>query len=133
MLAAFLFCFTQAYAETLPEALLNAKTAFVRNDGADAKDFAKFCQLLEEWGRFEFVQERSKADIGIALSTQLQTKTVRMPSTGGGFGGITSQQVIISYMRIVNAGNEAPLWSDQIESKNPKSVVQKLKGKMKNK
>lgn len=133
MFAVFLFCFTQTYAEKIPEALWNAKTAFVRNDGADAKDFDKFCTLLMEWGRFEFVQDRGKADIGITLSTRLEYRTVQLPSTGGGLGGVTSKQVIISYLRVISAQDDSVLWSDQIESKNPKGLVQKLKSKLKKK
>jgi hypothetical protein len=134
MFAAFLICFTQTYAETpIPEALLNAKTAFVRNDGAEAKDFDKFCTLLKEWGRFELVQDRGKADIGIALSAQLQYRTVQVPSTSGGIGSVASQQVITSYIRIFNARDDTKLWSDQIDSKDPKSLVQRLKNKMKKK
>jgi hypothetical protein len=133
LFAAFLLCFTQCYAEKIPEALLNAKTAFVRNDGADAKDFEKFCQLLKEWGRFEFVQDRGKADIGITLSTRLQYKTVQLPSTSGGLGGMSTQQVITSTLRVINAQDESEIWSDHVESKNPSSLVKSLKGKLKKK
>ena len=133
MFAAFLFCVTQSYAEKIPDALWNAKTAFIRNDGAETKDFDKFCALLKEWGRFEFVQDRGKADIGITLSAKLQYKTVQLPSTGGGLGGMNSQQVITSYMQVISAQDDTLLWSDQVDSKDPKSMVQKLKGKMKKK
>lgn len=131
---AVFFCFTQSYAgSNLPETLINAKTAYLRNDGAEGKDFEKFCALIREWGRFEIVEFSDKADVRITLSTQLQFKTVRMPSTGGGLGGINSQQVITSYLRIINVKDDVSLYSDQIESKNPKGLVQKLKSKLKNK
>jgi hypothetical protein len=133
LVAFLLFSSALAYAEKIPEALLNAKTAFVRNDGADAKDFAEFCDLLKEWGYFEFVQDRAKADIGITLSTKLQYRTVQLPSTAGGLGGMTTQQVIVSYLRVLNAQNESELWSDHIDSKNPKALVKNLKGKLKKK
>jgi hypothetical protein len=131
---AILFLFAQSFAASkLPEALLNAKTAYLRNDGSEAKDFEKFCALIQEWGRFEIVQSMDKADISIALSTQLQFKTVRLPNTGGGFGGINTQQVITSYIRITSVKDAASLYSDQVESKNPKSLVQSLKSSLKNK
>jgi hypothetical protein len=133
MCAVFLFCFTPCYAEKIPDAVVNAKTAFVRNDGADAKDFEKFCDLLKEWGYFEFVQDRAKADIGITLSTKLHYQTVQLPSTQGGLGGMTTQQVITSYLRILNAQDESEIWSDHIDSKNPKGLVKNLKGKLKKK
>ncbi len=131
--AALLLCVTQAYAEKIPDAVFEAKTAFLRNDGADPKDFEKFCDLLKEWGHFEYVQDRGKADIGITLSTKVEYKTVQLPSTAGGIGGVTSQQVITSYIRIYKAQDEALLWTDRTESKNPKGLVQSLKGKMKKK
>jgi hypothetical protein len=125
---AILFCFTQLYAgNKTPEALLNAKTAYLRNDGAEDKDFEKFCTLIQEWGHFEIVQGMAKADIGIALSTQAGYKKVQMPNTGGGFGGINTQQVIKSYILITNVKDGATLYSDEVESKNPKSLVQSLK------
>ena len=61
MFTAFLFCFIQTYAKTpIPEALLNAKTAVVINEGAEGKDFDKFCKRLKEWGRFELVQDQRR-------------------------------------------------------------------------
>jgi hypothetical protein len=137
MFAVFLFCFIQTYAKTppIPEALLNAKTAFVENGGAEDKDFDKFCQALKEWGRFEFVKNERSADIVITLSTKLQDRTVQMPNTGGGFGGVNTEQVLISYIRIVNARDETPLWSDKTPSgsKDPRRLVDILKNKMKKK
>jgi hypothetical protein len=52
----------------VPEALLNAKTAFIENAGALDKDFEKFRTKLMKWGRFTVVQNRSSADIIISLS-----------------------------------------------------------------
>ena len=129
--ALLLLCFTPAYAGKIPDAVWDAKTAFLRNDGAAATDFEKFCTLIKEWGRFEIVQERGKADIGITLSTKMEYRTVQLPSTAGGIGGVTSQQVIKSYLRILNAKDEAELWVDQMDSKDPKGLVKSLKGKMK--
>jgi hypothetical protein len=136
MFAVALFCFIQTYAKTpIPEALLNAKTAVVRNDGATDKDFDKFCKLLKEWARFEFVQNREKADIVITLSTQLQTRTIQLPNVGGGFGGVTSQEILISYIHIFSAGDDTPLWSDKTSggSSDPQQLVLNLKNKMKKK
>ncbi len=136
MFAAFLFCFIQAYAKTppIPEALLNAKTATVSNEGSEAKDFDRFCKLLNEWGRFEIVPSRGKADIVIMLGSQLKTRTIQLPNVGGGFGGVQSQEVIISYIRILNATDDSLLWTDQTsDTKDPKRLVDNLKNKMKKK
>jgi hypothetical protein len=122
MLVTILFCFTQTYAkEPISEVLLNAKTSIVKNDGALDKDFAKFCEVLKEWGRFEFVQERASADIIIWLAPDIKTRNVQIPSVGGGMGSVQSQQVIINTIRILNATDDTLLWSDatSVESKDP--------------
>ncbi len=131
---AFLFCFIQAYAKTppIPEALLNAKTAFVGNEGAEAKDVEKLCKLLKEWGRFELVQEQKGADIVITLSTQIHSQTVQMPNVQLG-GGVTSVQILVSFIRILDARDGTLLWSDESNSKDPGQLVSKLKSKMKKK
>lgn len=133
---AFLFCFIQAYAKTppIPEALLNAKTAFVQNGGAEVKDFEKLCKLLQDWERFELVQDAKSADIVITISAQVQSRTIQMPSIGMS-GGINTVQVVINYLRIVNVHDGAELWSDETsaDSKDPRQLVNKLKNKMKKK
>jgi hypothetical protein len=139
--AVFLFCFIQTYAKTpIPEALLNAKTAVVNNAGAEDKDFARFCEALKEWGRFEFVQDRGKADIVITLSADIQNRNIQIPNTtagaGGVFaGGVRSQPVIINLINIINARDNTPLWSDEtsVDSKDPKRLVANLKNRMKKK
>jgi hypothetical protein len=131
---AFLFCFFQAYAKSppIPEALLNAKTAVVANEGADVKDFDKLCKRLKEWGRFELVQDQKSADIVIKIHTRLEDRVVEMPGAGG---GVNTVQVLINYLRILNARNGAELWSDKTsgDSKDPKQLVNKLKNRMKKK
>ena len=136
LFAAFLFCFIQAYAKTpeVPDELLNAKKAYVRNEGAQAKDLDKFIKLLTDWGRFELVKSPESADIVITLNTQLQYRTVRMPSTSGGLGGVNTQQVLISYIKIFNAKDSTSLWSDEtMDTKDPKYLVDHLKSEMKKK
>jgi hypothetical protein len=134
--AAFLFCLFQAYAKTppIPEALLNAKTAFVVNGGADDKDFDKLCKRLKDWGRFELVQDPKKADIVITIYTRVERQIVQMPNIGMG-GGVNSVQVPINYLRIVDARVGAELWSDKTSgrSKDPRKLVNNLKNKMKKK
>jgi hypothetical protein len=114
MFAVFLLCFVPTYAKTtIPEELLNAKTAVVLNEGAEVKDYEKLCKLLKEWGRFEFVETRGAADIIIKLSIQLKTRNVQLPSTSGGLGGFSPQQVIVSYLIIYDAKNDNQLWTDE--------------------
>jgi hypothetical protein len=132
MFAVFLFCFIQSYAKPpIPEALWNAKTAVVKNGGADSKDFTKFCDALKEWGRFEFVQDKRKADIVITLSTGVGNRNMERPDGGG----VISLEVLINYIRIIDARDDTMLWSDETEGgdKNPKLLVSYLKSKMKKK
>ena len=136
LFAAFIFCFVLTYAKTtIPEELWNAKNALVANDGAEPKDVEKLTKLLTEWGQFQLVQDKTSADIMITLSTRLQNRTVRRPSTSGGLGGIDSQDVLVSTIRIYSAKNSAMLYSDETggDSKDPKQLVDRLKNKMKKK
>ncbi len=133
---AFLLGFSAMYAKTpIPEALWNAKTALVANQGAEAKDFEKLCKLLKEWGRFELVESRGGADIVIMLSTRPANRNVRLPNTGGGYGGVRTQQVLVSYMNIIDARDNTQLWEYETpgSSKDPKILVSKLRSEMKKK
>jgi len=133
---AFLFCFFQAYAKTppIPEALLNAKTAFVVNRGASVKDFEKLSNLLKEWGRFELVQDQKSADIVITISTQMQDRIVQAPNVGIG-GGTTTIKGLVNYLSILDARDGTELWSAETsgDSKDPRQLVSNLKNKMKKK
>src|ERR1039457_6527412 len=106
------FCFMQAYAKTKnpPEALYNAKTAILVNGGAQAKDFDKFREYLEKWGRFEFVKERKAADIIIKLIAK--EGSLNMQAING--GAAPTMPVIVNYYEITSAGiDELMLWSDE--------------------
>jgi hypothetical protein len=132
--ALFLFCCTQGYAKTpIPDALLNAKKAIVRNDRALEKDFLKLVDALKKWGRFELVQDRASADIIILLSANLKTRNVEMPDIGGGMGSVQSQEVLVNHISILNATDYSQLWSDDtsVESNEPKDLVARLKSKLK--
>jgi hypothetical protein len=137
IVVAFLLCFIQAYAKSpvIPEALFNAKTAVIINAGAEAKDIEKLRGLLKEWGRFEIIQNKSAADITFTLSTQIENKTIQLPNIGGGLGGISTQQVPVSYLQILDAHDGSQLWSDKTigTSKDPKQLVNKLRDRMKKK
>ncbi len=133
IVAAFLFCFIQAYAKTpIPEALFNAKTAYIVNGGAEAKDIDKLRKSLTEWGRFEIVQDQKAADIAITLSTQIENQTVQMPSV---YSSVSSQQVPVNHLSIMDAHDGTQLWTDKTTgtSKDPNQLVIKLKNKLKKK
>jgi len=136
--AVFLLCFIQAYAKSpdIPEALWNAKTAYVQNSGSSTeKDYAKLCEALKKWGRFELVQDKSSADIYIILSSAVETQQMQRPSIAGSASSVDNIQVIINSIRILNAKDGALLWTDKSAAANndPKILVSKLKSKMKKK
>jgi TPR repeat protein len=56
--------------EQIPEALFNAKTAHLVNDGAMTAHEGSFIKNLRKWGRFELVEEKAAADIVILFSTR---------------------------------------------------------------
>ncbi len=117
----------------LPRKLLEAKTAWVVNDGSWSKAFDKFYAELKKWNRFQLVEAKDAADIVIVLSTQ-----------AGEFGGgvATSGGVVLAgteskfYIRITDAKDGTPLWSDYtgegwgLVSNAPKKLVKTLKERM---
>ena len=133
---AFLFCFIQAFAKTppIPEALLNAKTAYVGNHGAALKDYERLCNLLKEWGRFELVPDTQKADIIITISSQMQNRIYQGTNIGIS-GNVNTIQVVVNYLTILDARNLAQLWSDETsgDSNDPRQFISNLKNRMKKK
>jgi hypothetical protein len=118
------------YAEDppLPEALLNAKTAFVLKLGATDNDFEKFYKALKKWGRFKLVQEIGNADIFIELSA----------GAGKRRSNERSEQKVeweTINMSIFSAWGNTLLWKDETteNSKDPGILVSNLKQKMKGK
>ncbi len=127
----FLICFAPVYAkDEIPEALMNAKTAAVENARAEQKDFDKLIEHLTKWGRFELVQDKSKADIVITLTREAREQMVNGPG-----GRMQNQQYLTNRINIFQREGNALLWSDETSSysKDPKSLVSKLKSKLKSK
>ncbi len=131
-LAVFLLFFVQAYAKNPPEALYNAKKAVLVNGGAPEKDYAKFRDKLQQWGRFEFVQDRSAADIVITLSSKEKNMTMERP---GGGGVLSTIPVRVNYYRITNAADDSLLWTDETpgSSSDTEILVMDLQKKLKKK
>jgi len=114
------------YAEQLPEALRNAKTAFFNHTGARSRDFDRFCEAFENWGRFEIVSDGSKADTAGTLSREHKDQFVDEPN-----GQRMSRPVMMNCIRISNARDDAPPYSD--DSFGSKLPVSSLKRPVKNK
>jgi len=120
----------------IPTTLRNAKTAFVVNDGSWYKVFDKFYGELKKWDRFRFVESKSEADIVIVLSTNAGNLggAILIPGPGIALSGSESK----FYLRIVDAHDETPLWSDYtgealLVSNSAKKLVSNLKKRMEQK
>ncbi len=129
LLTAIILCLcVPSFAQApLPESLLQEKVAYVKNDGARAKDFDSFYNELKKWGRFKLVQERAEADIAITLSTR--SGDVAVVGSGGFIAGGSSSKY---YIRITRTLDDTPLWSDATGDWliSPKHLVSNLKKRM---
>jgi hypothetical protein len=123
----------------LPETLINAKTAFVLNQGATDKDFDKLCKELKKWGRFSLVQDpSSSADILISLTVIFVVEGVGPTVSTISIDpapriSLGLNQYLANVVRIVDGWGL--LYSDATaeHSKNPRILVSNLKRKMKGK
>ena len=120
----------------IPSKLRSAKTAFVVNDGSWYKVFDKFYGELKKWNRFRFVESKDQADIVIVLSTHAGSfgGAVLVPGPGVLLGGSESK----FYMRITDARDDTPLWSDYtgeagLVSNSAKKLVSNLKKRIEQK
>jgi hypothetical protein len=115
----------------IPDALMKAKTAFVVNESAKAKDYDSLYNELNKWGRFELVQDKQKADIIIVLSAKIGEESAMVAPGGGVFIG---QSETKHYIRITKASDNSLLWSDAADHPhgNPKKLVSNLKKRIEN-
>ncbi len=116
----------------LPERLLNAKTAFVMNDGTASKVFDKFYVELEKWGHFRIVQAKTEADVIIVLSSRPGELGGAVAMAGGTSGVVIAGSESRFYIRITDAEDATPLWSDNVGeatlvSNSAKKLVKNLK------
>jgi hypothetical protein len=135
MIALFL-CFPfSAFAQApIPDVLMNAKTAFIFNDGAWYKAYDKFYNEFKKWNRFEFVQEKERADIIIVLSNKPGELGVGIAGSNPIIGISESK----FFLRITNARDGTPLWADYtgeafLVSNSPKKLVSNLRNRMEKK
>jgi hypothetical protein len=124
LLSTSFYSFAQA---PVPEFLLHAKAAYLINEGATARHFDDFYNELKRWGRFEFVQEKEKADVVIVLSTRSDDFTVI--GSGDSIIGTTGTK---HYIRITKASDDTPLWSNTTGEwrSNPRNLVLDLRQRM---
>jgi hypothetical protein len=95
----------QAQAPT-PRALVDAKTAFLVNEGAGQGTFDDLANALRKWGRFTLVDDPANADITIAL---------------GGLKAFKGWP-----MTITKTGDPTVLWTDKQKKGLTKNVADSL-------
>jgi len=74
----------------LPQAVLDAKTIYVDNQGTDARLTARANAEIKQWGRLTVIDDRTKADVTLVISTQLEGTN----DLGDKYGTITMQLFI---------------------------------------
>lgn len=88
-------CFAKTKHAPLPDRVLTAKVVYIENHGpAEVADRAY--DELKQWGRFELVSDRSKADLVLAFSVDEGRSSsgrtaVYDPTPAPGMGGAGSQ------------------------------------------
>jgi hypothetical protein len=112
---------------------MDAKSAVVVNGGVRFKVFDKFYAELAKWNRFRLVQRKEDADITILMSSTSGELFggIAVPTGGAVIGGSESK----FYMRISNARDGMPLWTDVTEeaglvSNSGKRLVSNLRKRM---
>jgi hypothetical protein len=119
----------------LPAKLVNAKTAFVFNDGTWVKVYDKFYNELKKWNRFQLVESKDEADIVIALSNRPGSTTVGVATVGTSSGVVVGGSESKFYIYITDAKDGTPLWSDStgetlLVSNSAKKLVKRLRKRM---
>ncbi len=131
------FALPFAFAEApIPEALVKAKTAYLYSDGVWYKTFDKFYDEFRKWGRFELTQDKSKADIVVALTTKEATDSYAIGIIGSPGGTMTGGSSSRFYMHVMTPDGKTILWSDMapetfLLSNAGKDLVKNLKKRMK--
>ena len=90
----------------LPKALVDAKTAYLVNDGAGQGTYDDLADELRKWGRFTLVDDPTGSDVTITL---------------GGLKAFKGWP-----MTITRTSDKAPLWADKQKKGLTKNVAQSL-------
>ena len=101
----------------MPRALVDAKTAFLVNDGAGQGTYDDLANAITKWGRFTLVDDPANSDITITL---------------GGLNIFKGWP-----MTITRTGNPTLLWTDEQKKGLTKNVadslIKKLRGRLEGK
>jgi len=105
--------------ERLSEALFNAKTAYVLNDGTSATPYNSFLDYFKKWARFELVEEKEKADIVIVFSTRPE------------YAPVGTDSRMDCYMIVTKNSDASVLWTGAGYTVNGgKKLISNLRKKM---
>jgi hypothetical protein len=94
-----------ADSEPLSPKIIEAKTAWVLNDGGPSKSFQQFSNALKEWNRFRFVDTKGEADLVIVLSAN------SAPYKDHSNGFRTEEGSGDLWIRVMDAKSDLLLWS----------------------
>ena len=116
-------CFPKNHAP-LSKKVLSAKTVYIENHGS-AKGGDKATQELKKWGRWEIVEDRTKADLVLVLTSQEgesstgHTQTydpTPAPGMGGAgtwkYGTTTSSSAGSEHLELVDPKTGTSMYSD---------------------
>ena len=118
---------------TVPDRLLQAKTAYLVNDDVGEKPFENFREELKRWGRFTLVDSPEAADILIVLKGNPSANTGASAAVGGGGAGITFGGGRPHYeLTVRDAKTRVDLWGDAMQETvvkkgAPQRLVKKLR------
>ena len=113
-------CAIPAVAKTLkaplPEQLFQAKTAYIDNRSGEADILDKGYTALKEWGRYDVIQDKAKADIVFVFTVSTETRgsytAGNVTDNGDVQATTTSTRVGYTTMTVLDPSNGQILFSD---------------------
>jgi hypothetical protein len=123
--------------DSLPPAVLSAKTIFVENQTSDAQLQNSAYTELTKWGRFQIVDAPQKADVVLRLSNGNHVRSVSAEELDARLASKPPEEdaVPAGFIRItlVEAKTGKSLWSDQKKSNAtlpPRGMLENLRRTM---
>lgn len=127
----------------LPDKIRHAKTVFLLNEAGDGKAIDALYSAVKSWGKFEIVQDRSKADLVFLFSDKSNYIYAGASTTGARIGTQTNTTTMAYpvnmrsfYLRVLDSGSGEALWTESrimywTPSKTAKLLVERLKDRAK--
>jgi len=125
----------------LPSRVLEASTVYLVNDSGDTKALDSAYNALKKWGKYEVVQDRSKADLLLVLTENadyvcsMNTASVSSNQRGTyaqGSGVSIPVKARTFFLRLFDARTGEPLWTETrlmywTPAKTAKLLVERLR------